>query len=358
MRIFKRIVCSLLFIVLMLTAIVPATVTSRVSEQDSVNKNRIRISEFYKQEKNSLDVVYTGGSAVYRNNISVQNYMDYGFTSMDFASAAQPFKATKYVIEEISKTQNPLYVIEVRQLIKDAVRESEGKSITDEKREYYYDSLIGSMKYSYNRAEMIEVLAPDEQLTWNLDFARRHTTWQTMDIETYRNQLFYNITQSDYVAMKCANVTTSIDKFKTKDHSHIKKAAEIPPQTLAVLDELMSYIKEKNLPVLFVSTPFVRAKKYQYVENAVEEYFKTAGYDYLNCNNHYEEIGIDFKTDFSDSLHGNISGAEKITRFIGGYINENFQLNKKHSQEVNAEWNTAAQMWKDAREELYKEYED
>ncbi len=358
MKIFKKILGSILFVALMLTAIIPPTLTSRVSEQESVNLNRIRISEFYRQEKNSLDVVYTGGSAVYRNNIAVQNYKEYGFTSMDFASAAQPFAATKYVLEEISKTQDPLYVVEVRQLVKDAVRESAGKTITEEKKEYYYDSLIGSMKYSVNRARMIKTLAPEDWFNWNFDFVRRHSNWQTMDEEYMRYQLFYQWDQVDYIETKCVNVTPTAHKYKMKDYSDVDKTTEIPEKTLAVLDDLLKYIKEKELQVLFVSTPFVRAKKYQIMENTVEQYLKKAGYDYLNCNNHYADIELDFKTDFSDKLHGNISGAEKITRFIGGYIDENYKLSKNHSENVTAQWDKALLKWEDKRELLYEEYEE
>ncbi|MBQ5760156.1 MAG: hypothetical protein IIV85_00210, partial [Clostridia bacterium] len=44
----------------------------------------------------------------------------------------------------------------------------------------------------------------------------------------------------------------------------------------------------------------------------------------LNCNEHFDEIGADYATDFYDPLHYNAGGAEKFSRWLGRWSVETF----------------------------------
>ena len=85
-----------------------------------------------------------------------------------------------------------------------------------------------------------------------------------------------------------------------------------------------------------------RQAQYNYIADLIEPY----GYTFLNLNDYYEEIGIDFETDFYDyGGHANAFGAEKTTEFLGKYLNEHYTLPDKRGQEGYEDWDKAYERW-------------
>ncbi len=72
------------------------------------------ISDFYKEPKDSLDVIYIGPSNVYVHFNSTLAYHLYGYTTGILSSSAEPFIFSKYLIKEAQKYQQPkLYIIDL-----------------------------------------------------------------------------------------------------------------------------------------------------------------------------------------------------------------------------------------------------
>ncbi len=73
---------------------------------------------FYDERPDSLDVICIGSSATYAYFNAPMAFHEYGFTTYNFCSGGQPFLATKFLIEESRKTQNPkVYIINLRSLV-------------------------------------------------------------------------------------------------------------------------------------------------------------------------------------------------------------------------------------------------
>ena len=83
---------------------------------------------------------------------------------------------------------------------------------------------------------------------------------------------------------------------------------------------------------------------YNYMDKIIAGY----GYEFLNLNDYYEEIGLDFASDFSDyGGHTNALGAEKCTEFLSRYIAAEYGIEDRRGQEGYESWDAAYGQWKE-----------
>lgn len=354
----KKFFAILLAVVFSVGIFLAVTALSRVSSSVSDTRVKIGFEQFYKQKRNSLNVVLIGSSAVYREYMAIENWAEYGFTSYYLATMGQSFNTTKYLIKEADKTQNPqLYVIEIRRLIKDIVTEWNGNQQSENTGASVNRFLANCMTFSYNRYQMIKETMPDDIFYSYFDFIRNHSNWSDIPMSIFFDNLFTEITYSDYISTKCANAITTCKPLDAVERSN-SAACTLPENAKAVLDDLLSYIRENNINVLFLSTPYHQSTEYGTAENSVKEYLYSEGFTYLNCNEYYAEIDIDFLSDFYDEKHTNILGALKVTGFIGEYINDHYFLDRNYSQKVTDDWDKALEAWEKERKILCVEAEN
>ena len=348
-KIFATLIC---FCILFLSA-VPSVMVSRYYTDDSIKYAQARFQWFYEQEDNSLDVIYVGSSAIYRYDINVQNFNDYGFTSANLCTPAQPFAATKYLIEEALKTQNPkLFVIEIRQFVRTAAAAATCSEIYKSNRfETYYSSLFSSLNYSLTRSKMIHSVIddPKEAISWDMEFIRHHNTWRSFSSIF---DMVERVTDTSYFdKLKDINVISVVDrnkKIKFLDYKSIKDKIQPPEEYMEVFDDLLDYIKEKNLNVLFLSTPYQATKSHRSVQNYMAEYIKSRGYEYIDQHEQIKEMGIDPERDYSDNYHVDLFGAEKWTKFTGKMLSKRIGQ-CKHYSSVNKQWDKAFENWSEIR---------
>ena len=66
---------------------------------------------FYEEEKNSLEILFTGNSDVYRGISPMALYNKYGITSYNYVSAGQRSWIAYAMLEEALKYQNPKIIL-------------------------------------------------------------------------------------------------------------------------------------------------------------------------------------------------------------------------------------------------------
>ena len=69
------------------------------------------VKGFYKEPKNSLDVVFMGNSDTYRGVDPLIMYHEYGITSYNFVAAGQRMWTAYTMFEETLRTQNPKIIM-------------------------------------------------------------------------------------------------------------------------------------------------------------------------------------------------------------------------------------------------------
>ena len=315
-----------------------------------VSTSRKNICGFYAEEKNSLDMVYIGGSACYRYWEGLQAWNDYGFTSYNFAADAMQPQVIRYLVKEVQKTQEPeLFVIDLRPFQYGDLY-SEQEEVLSMERVAPFRNVSDSMKYSLNRFEMIENGAPtgESKWTYHFDLAKYHSLVASFVLKNNWRYLD-NEERLDNKGFWANDEIGSMIRMDVSDVSEIQPLSEVID---GIFRELLTYCKKNDLQVLFVVHAYQITeedqKKYNYMEDIIEEY----GFDCLNVNDHFEEIGFDAERDFYNMNHTNLLGADKYTGFLARYINNNYPLPDHRGDAGYREWDECYIRWNGEMEEI------
>ena len=294
--------------------------------------NRDTLPGFYAEEKNSLDVVTIGSSAIYRFWNLPYAWEEYGITSYNLATNQQQSEHTLPLMKEALKTQNPdLFLVEMRAYCK--------YSDDEDKLRTAFRRVSDNMSYSWDRIRMIN----EHTVNWKdrfelyFDIIFYHSQWEGLDIE----RLDYVDNEKKLKRKGWENIYKVRPLNAPLDYTGlVPKAIDEKQET--DLRKLLSYCKENEIEVLFVLNSMemtkTRAQRSLYVESIVEEY----GYDYLDCNLMAEKIGLDYSKDFYDRMHVNVGGSQKVTKFLADYMLEHYDMELSHSKAIRKEWDTVA----------------
>lgn len=132
--------------------------------------------------------------------------------------------------------------------------------------------------------------------------------------------------------------------------------SDIEPMPIAeeaeeALISLLEKYENSDTKILFVASPWPISKKVQQRNLYIKDIIEGKGYTFLDMNHYFDEIGIDFSVDFYDALHTNVVGSEKVSKFFGQYLLDNYDMNLEHSEAVVKERDAAyAEYDKDAEE--------
>ena len=288
------------------------------------------IAGFYSEEKNSLDMVYIGGSAAFVYYESLKAYEDRGLASYVYGANTMQAELYKYMIKDILKTQDPeVILIDARAF----QYRDEDQPPTD----IAYLNLFTGMRYSLNRFEAIEDTVKkylnDETINYHFDIARYHSSAMEFDINTPIRRLFnkkVNELRGFCFIQKIAPIKRHY--FETNN------AKPMSPETVDILNDLLKYLKSTNKKYLFVVSPYEELKSHKenfnYLKNRVEE----AGFNFIDTNDYIDEMKIDYNTDFYNNNHVNIYGAEKFTQFLTDYLYENYNFKDIRNDKNYSEW--------------------
>ena len=118
----------------------------------------------------------------------------------------------------------------------------------------------------------------------------------------------------------------------------VKKTKEIEPKTMEYFEKILLTAKEHDIPVLLINAPYYVEKSDKKVYNTLEKYLETQtvyeNVDYVDFNQMYDEMGLDFKTDFADYNHLNVNGLPKFNAALGKYIEGNYELPDRRGDEA------------------------
>lgn len=299
---------------------------------------------FYAEKDNTLDMVFIGSSAIYRYAVPPLIWNESGLTSYVLATPGQQFSLTPSIIRECEKSQNPsLYIIEVRRLISEDVAIKKGQVEEDpETRKIYLQLLTDNLLYSLNRYFLIEDAVEEKDKTaWHIDIIRNHSDWKELSLSSF-SLMFYHKKH----ALKSARTLDTVQPQVMWDTTAYKdKKLALEDETEAKLIKVLKYCRDNGCHVLFVSTPYVSDELSIAEENYIGDIIKSYGFDYLNCNYYYDEIGMDFNTNFYNNRHANVLGAENVTRFLASYIAMHYDIKTNHSDSIASEWNKAYKIW-------------
>lgn len=322
-----KLISCVIFMLLIVKVTVSATYLFR-----NVGNNRLAVIGMY--EEGPLDMVYIGGSSTFVYWQALKAWNDCGFTSYSYATDSLKGDANLYYVKEVLKTHQPkLFVIEMRNSIGIETEIDEaGLRAGSDSMDLFS---VNRWQYIHDFLERRNVTEETDVLSCYFDIIKYHTNTTNLSLPEAWNYID-NRAEYGNKGWVWVDAWESIPEpigFKTEERG------ELGERETQVLIELLEYLKSQNAQVLFVVSPMAiitkdSEAKYNTVSDVVNKY----GYKFINTNNYYREIGLDFSKDFYNVRHVNLFGAEKYTAFLEKYIKENYDLPDHRTEEEYKTW--------------------
>ncbi len=251
---------------------------------------------FLQEEKNTMDAVFFGSSLVYCDVMPEVIGRESGKTAYVLAGPEQTIPTTYWYVREMYETQSPsLVFVEVT-----------GVYFT--RYTNYSKVNVGYMPWGVNRLRATFETAEAAEWTgllfplWNY-----HDRWDELtreDILPYSRDPRRGYTYLD-----------AKDEDAAVKERPVEEDAENYRRNLLCLEKIRDLCEEKGSRVVFYITPSYFRLADRYVE-ALRRDLAAFGAELTDLNERFDELGIDPKNDFYDTLHFNVYGAEKFSAFL------------------------------------------
>ncbi|MCD8326699.1 MAG: hypothetical protein LUC90_08495 [Lachnospiraceae bacterium] len=269
--------------------------------------------QLYNTDDHLMDVVFMGTSHVFTGVNPALLWEDYGMAAFCLAGSGQDKDTTYYNLLELLKTQSPEAVCV------DLYALTFGRhSITGN----IYRSTL-TMHYSLNAAELVLKEVEEDQMDHILRWPIIHTRYR--ELGEYD---FVDSPLNEFGRGFVAGWNTGESAGISEELLYDVTEAELSEENQEWLQSLIDLSKEEGFELIFFIAPYDLGGDVSTwrLYNGAKSFAAQNGIAALDFNVLAEEIGLDFSTDFSDSTHLNSLGAEKLTDYLGKYLNANLEL--------------------------------
>ena len=303
-------------IIKLVTIIAVFAVTLMILDRILLLKSRDGISQmqaYYKQPENTVDALFVGSSHIFCHVNTGLLWDEYGISAFDLAAAEQPFWNSYHYIIEGLKTQKPsVIVLDIT---------TPGMRPTDYQPENWVITNNYGIRRNINRYESIKISVLKNSFPRLLvALNSTHGKYAELSEEDFVNR-------SAAISYKGFDARETTIPFERPDVSGITARHELTEKEETYLRKIIEYAGARNIPLLFISSPYIittdeEQEKYNTIFDIADEY----GVPYVDFNKMYDELGLDFNTDFAEILHLNRSGNAKFTDYLGKYLRDNYGL--------------------------------
>ena len=201
-------------------------------------------------------------------------------------------------------------------------------------KEEYKRLLYDAMKLNKNKIEAIidpvQNNSKSEQISFIFPILRYHSRWTELEDEDFsKNKGKYDNIFKGYWLVK------DIEPYEGERYN---KYQEISKTELKYFEKIVDLCKENNIELIAVEFPSIQTWNSDKKER-VEQIAKDNNVRFLDLHDVLDEIGIDWSKDTGDEgYHLNISGAEKISDYLGKFLSENYEFENYKNEEVYKSW--------------------
>lgn len=284
------------------------------------------IAEYYKEEKD-FDAVFIGDCEVYNNFSPAVLWKDFGINSYIRGSADQYVWQSYYLLEDTLRYETPDVVLfNVLSLQYDVSQ-----------REAYNRMTLDGMEWSAAKVKSIlaSMLEDERFLDYVFPLLRYHSRWSELTPADVK-YLFTTkpVTHNGFALRVDVRPAENVPTGKPlADYRFGARAWEY-------LEKMRALCEEKGIKLILIKAPSLYPYWYPQWEEQVEDYAAGHGLMYLNFLELADEIGVDYKTDTYDmGLHMNLSGAEKLSAYLGKVLSEEAGLpDRRDDPRLSALW--------------------
>lgn len=274
--------------------------------------------QFYNMPKNSVDVVWLGPSSTQEFVIPTVMFEETGLALFSLSVGNEPFMATKGLIKESEKVQNPkLYMVDIRHLA----------YIVDD--DTYIRRITDNMRWSSNRVEMIHYMignleqyhegVTDSKIDYYLPLTKYHTRWGELQKEDF--DVDDNVFLGYFIKAHYQEFEDEVIKARFN-----AEPRPISEENEKYLDDFLEFCDSLDKTVIFTRTPNCLEEEqfgqYNYIQRKIE----ARGYEVWDLNREVDGMGINYARDFADPMHTNVYGAQKLSRYVAKELMKRFDL--------------------------------
>lgn len=297
-----------------------------------------QLEGIYKQPKETIDVVFMGTSHVHCGVNTGILWEKYGIAAYDYSGAEQPLWMTYHYLKELYKYQTPEVVV------LDLYAPARFK---EDYRYHWIAENIHGMRFSLNKVQMmlasVELHMMDNYFP---SFAVYHGRYDDLEEEDF-NDFFWNV--HEQIAFKGYTPHWNKDP-QVKPMVDERDSGGLTVKSEKYLRKIMKYTKEQGSELALIVIPYVLTHEEKKTYNQICQIAKEEGVFFADYNEYYEEIGIDFTSDFNDLSHLNYWGSEAFTDYLGADLKEKFDIPDRRGLDGYVSWDKNVML-------IHEEYE-
>lgn len=295
-----------------------------LSWKDTLGDYLSSVTQLYATEDDRMDVLFMGSSHTYCGVSPAILWNETGIASFNMTTSGQDKNSTTHYLIEALKTQNPKVVfVELWGLTFDR-HAVEGN---------VHRNMMG-MPLSENSIALIDDYVTDETMNtaYKLRWPIVHTRYKEVDKYDFIQYDF-----SEYGRGVDLNFTPGAAGYPAEGLMNTEPGI-LYKTNQAWIDEIYQLSVDEGFELVFFAAPTIVSYDEQGQINAVAEYAKERGIDFFDFNRMAEELEIDYSTDFVDNYHLNAFGADKLTKYLANYLEENYDLADHRGDEAYKQW--------------------
>ena len=101
---------------------------------------------------------------------------------------------------------------------------------------------------------------------------------------------------------------------------------------------MIAYTRKKGTNLILIVAPYIVTKQDRQTYNQIEKIAREEGIPFIDYNDFYREMGLDFERDFNDDSHLNYWGSCKFTDYLGKMLDSDAVLPDRRGQEGYESW--------------------
>lgn len=261
------------------------------------------VLNFYKQDKNTIDILVLGSSHAY---CSFNPYLieeKTGFKAYNFCTQEQPIWITYHYLKEALKTQKPKYIF------------LDVHTVVALKSKYHIESVnrdaLDRIKMSINKIEAINVSVEtlEERMSYYFNIVKYHPRFKELNKNDFEvTFLGKTVDNKGHIALDAGDTKINIIK-----HENIDETINPPEKNIKYLEKIIQLAKENNIQLIFIKAPAIyseeRYKSLNYIKKIANKN-EIKFFDYIRD---IDKLNLDFQEDFFNAGHLSKTGSEKFT---------------------------------------------
>ncbi len=321
----KFILSALAFVIVL--AMVVTLASNVVKRKDSDKKYR----DFFEEEQD-YDIIFFGSSTVMNGIYPMELWKEYGYTSYNFGGHGNHIPVSYWIFENVLDYKTPkMVVVDVYFLDK------MDKYRTDVQQMH---QSLDAFRISPTKYLMIRELFTKDSMFYDnrfeflFPFGSYHDRWTELTSDDFDPQ---------YNTIKGAEMR--VDVAISQEPSSVKKDEMDDTFTTgkAYLERWIEECQRKGIEIMLINLPRAVTDEEQEYANSAQLIADKYGINFVNYT--YEDV-VDYSLDFYDTDgHLNPSGARSVTKAIGEYISENYDIADHRGDASYETWRSAEESY-------------